>query len=48
MTAMSMIPEMDDWPLRLGEADQVTLVRPLGDNVLKVWPVSTVLNSPME
>lgn len=45
MTRMPVISELDDWPLWLGEGDQVTLARPAGDDVLKVWPVSNVVNS---
>jgi putative SOS response-associated peptidase YedK len=45
---MPVILEPDDWPAWLGEAegDPATLLRPAGDEVLKVWPVSRQVNSP--
>jgi putative SOS response-associated peptidase YedK len=36
------------WPTWLGEmeGDPAALLRPAGDEVLKVWPVSKQVNSP--
>jgi hypothetical protein len=38
---MPVIIEREDWPLWLGEAegDPHALLRPLAENVLRVWPV---------
>jgi putative SOS response-associated peptidase YedK len=45
---MPVILEPEDWPTWLGEVerDPATLLRPAGDDVLKVWPVSKQVNSP--
>jgi len=45
---MPVIVEQQDWPLWLGEikGDPWTLLRPAGDDVLRVWPVSRAVNSP--
>ena len=39
---MSVIIDPHDWPTWLGEVevDPTLLLRPAGDEVLKVWPVS--------
>ena len=39
---MPVILEPEDWPIWLAEVegDPATLLRPAGDDVLKVWPVS--------
>ena len=39
---MSVIIDPHDWPTWLGEVevDPALLLRPAGDEVLKVWPVS--------
>jgi putative SOS response-associated peptidase YedK len=43
-----VILEPPDWPTWLGEmaGDPATLMRPAGEDVLKVWPVSKQVNSP--
>ena len=43
-----VILEQQDWPTWLGEVegDPAALLRPIGDDVLKVWPVSKQVNSP--
>ena len=43
-----MILEPQDWPTWLGEVegDPTALLRPAGDDVLKVRPVSKQVNSP--
>jgi putative SOS response-associated peptidase YedK len=45
---MPVILEPPDWPAWLGEVegDPATLLRPAGDNVLSVWPVSKQVNRP--
>jgi putative SOS response-associated peptidase YedK len=45
---MPVILEPEDWSAWLGEVegDAATLLRPAGDDVLKVWPVSRQVNSP--
>ena len=45
---MPMILEPEDWPTWLGEVevDPARLLKPTGDDVLKVWPVSKQVNSP--
>jgi len=45
---MPVILEQGDWPTWLGEGDDDprTLLRPSGDDVLRVWPVSRRLNTP--
>jgi putative SOS response-associated peptidase YedK len=45
---MPVIVEQQDWPTWLGEVagDRATLLRPAGEDVLKVWPVSRQVNSP--
>ena len=45
---MPVILESQDWSARLGEVenDPATLLRPAGEDVLKVWPVSKQVNSP--
>jgi putative SOS response-associated peptidase YedK len=45
---MPVILEQQDWPTWLGEVegDPATLLRPAGEDVLKVWPVSKQVNSP--
>jgi hypothetical protein len=44
---MPVILEPEDWPTWLGEVegDPATLLRPAGDDVLKIWPVSKQVNS---
>jgi putative SOS response-associated peptidase YedK len=44
---MPVILGEDDWPVWLGERDGDTkaLLRPCPDNWLKIWPVSTAVNS---
>ncbi len=44
---MPMILESADWPLWLGEAEgePSTLLRPAEEDVLRLWPVSTSVNS---
>jgi putative SOS response-associated peptidase YedK len=45
---MPVILEPEDWPTWLGkeESDPAVLFRPSGEDVLKVWPVSKMVNSP--
>lgn len=45
---MSDILEPQDWPTWLGEVedDPAALLRPAGEDVLRVWPVSNRMNSP--
>jgi putative SOS response-associated peptidase YedK len=45
---MPVILEPEDWPTWLGEVtgDPAGLLKPAGDDVLKVWPVSKQVNSP--
>jgi putative SOS response-associated peptidase YedK len=45
---MPVILGQQDWPMWLGEVegDPAMLVRPAGEDVLKVWPVSKQVNSP--
>jgi putative SOS response-associated peptidase YedK len=45
---MPVVLEAADWALWLGEAagDPATLLRPAGESVLRVWPVSRQVNSP--
>ena len=45
---MPVILEPADWPTWLGEVegDPAGLLKPAGDDVLKVWPVSKQVNSP--
>jgi putative SOS response-associated peptidase YedK len=45
---MPVILGQQDWPMWLGEVegDPAMLVRPAGEDVLKVWPVSKQANSP--
>jgi putative SOS response-associated peptidase YedK len=45
---MPVILEQQDWPTWLGEAegDPAKMLKPVGENVLMVWPVSTQVNSP--
>jgi putative SOS response-associated peptidase YedK len=44
---MPVIIEPQDWPpWGEVEGDAATLVRTAGDDVLKVWPVSKIVNSP--
>jgi putative SOS response-associated peptidase YedK len=40
--------EEADWPVWLGEreGDPAALLRPAGDGVLCLWPVSPAVNSP--
>ena len=44
---MPVILEAEDWPAWLGEApgDALALMRPAGDAVLRLWPVSRAVNS---
>jgi putative SOS response-associated peptidase YedK len=45
---MPVILEQQDWSVWLGEVegDPAGLLKPTGDDVLKVWPVSKQVNSP--
>jgi putative SOS response-associated peptidase YedK len=45
---MPVILEPPDWPTWLGEVEgnPVALMRPIGEDVLKVWPVGKQVNSP--
>jgi putative SOS response-associated peptidase YedK len=45
---MPVILEPQDWPTWLGEVKGVpaVLLEPVGEDVLKVWPVSKQVNSP--
>lgn len=45
---MPVVLEPEDWPAWLGEqdGDPSTLLRPPGEGVLKLWPVSPLVNSP--
>jgi putative SOS response-associated peptidase YedK len=45
---MPVILEPADWPVWLGEwdGDAAALLRPPGDEVLKLWPVSLRVNAP--
>ena len=45
---MPVILEQKDWPMWLAEVegDPATVLRPAGDDVLRVWPVSKQANSP--
>ena len=42
IATMPVILEPSDWPLWLGEVidDPATVLRPAGDDLLTVWPVS--------
>lgn len=44
---MLVILEAEDWPLWLGEQDGEVdaLLRPAGDAVLRLWPISTAVNA---
>ena len=44
---MPVLLEPADWPLWLGEVegDAQALLRPAGDGVLELWPVSRAMNS---
>ena len=48
MNCIPVILEQQDWPTWLGEVEgyPAALLRPIGDDVLKVWPVSKQVNSP--
>lgn len=43
-----VVLEPADWPVWLGEqaGDPAVLMRPPGEEVLKLWPVSPKVNSP--
>ena len=41
---MPVILEAEDWPLWLGEHDGDALLRLAGDDVLRLWPISTAVN----
>jgi putative SOS response-associated peptidase YedK len=43
-----VILQPTNWPVWLGEVedDPATLLRPSGDDVLEVWPVSKLVNTP--
>jgi putative SOS response-associated peptidase YedK len=45
---MPAILEQSGWPIWLGEVedDPATLLRPPGDDVVKVWTVNRAVNSP--
>ena len=45
---MPVILEQQDWPAWLGEVkgDPATLLKPAGEGMLEVWPVSKQVNSP--
>lgn len=45
---MPLAVEPADWPVRLGEAeaDPRMLLRPAGNDVLRLWPVSLRVNTP--
>ncbi len=45
---MPVVLEAADWPVWLGEqgGDPAALLRPAGNEVLKLWPVSPRVNSP--
>lgn len=45
---MPVTVEQKDWPIWLGEveADPATLLRPAGDDVLRVWAISRAVNAP--
>ncbi|HJS84290.1 MAG TPA: SOS response-associated peptidase [Acetobacteraceae bacterium] len=45
---MPVILEPVDWPVWLGEreGDTAALLRPAGEAVLKLWPISTRVNAP--
>ena len=43
---MPVVLEPADWPAWLGEAEgELELLRPAGDDVLRLWPVSRAVNS---
>ena len=44
---MPIVLETDDWPAWLGEVrgDATGLMRPAGDDVLHLWPISRAINS---
>jgi putative SOS response-associated peptidase YedK len=44
---MPVILEPDDWPVWLGEVEgsHMALMRPAGDDALRLWPVSRAVNS---
>jgi putative SOS response-associated peptidase YedK len=44
---MPVIVEPQNWPAWLGEVEgaPATLLRPAGDDVLKIWPASKQVNS---
>ena len=46
-TRMPVLVEEPDWPLWLGEAegDATNLLRPAGNGVLRLWPVSRAVNN---
>ncbi len=45
---MPVVIEAADWPVWLGEAegDPVALLRPAGEDVLRLWPVGPRVNAP--
>ena len=45
---MPVVIEPADWPVWLGEAegDPAALLRPAGEDVLRLWPVSPRVNAP--
>ena len=45
---MPVFLEPQDWPTWLGEVedDPAAVLKPAGDDVLKVWPVSKQVDSP--
>lgn len=43
---MPVILEQKDWPVWLGEGAPAELLRPAGEDVLRIWPVSRAVNSP--
>jgi putative SOS response-associated peptidase YedK len=44
---MPVVLEPADWPVWLGEAagDPASLLRPVGEGVLRLWPISTVVST---
>jgi putative SOS response-associated peptidase YedK len=46
MTEMPVLVELRDWPMWLSEVedDPTALLKPAGDDVLRIWPVSKQVN----
>lgn len=45
---ITVILEQEDWPIWLGEVEgaPADLLRPAGDDLLRIWPLSRAVDSP--